>query len=208
MIGLLSRIFIKNREDVHDQNVRSAYGTLCSVVGICFNILLFAGKFFAGTVTGSVAITADAFNNLSDAGSSIITLLGFRFAGQEPDTEHPFGHGRIEYLAGLLVSLLIIIMGFELAKSSVAKIMHPEAVDTSAIAFVILLVSILVKAYMFFYNSSTGKKIDSAAMHATAMDSFSDSLATSVVLIAMLITKFTGVNLDAFGGIIVSLFIM
>lgn len=208
MISLLARIFIKNRDDVHDPDVRSAYGTLCSIVGICFNVLLFAGKFFAGTVTGSVAITADAFNNLSDAGSSIITLIGFRFAGQEPDTEHPFGHGRIEYLAGLLVSLLIIIMGFELAKSSVAKIIHPESVDTSAVAFVILIVSIAVKAYMFFYNSSTAKRIDSAAMNATAMDSFSDSMATSVVLITMIIAKFTGLNLDAFGGIAVSLFIL
>ncbi len=208
MITLLSKVFIKNRNDVHDPSVRQAYGMLCSIVGIIFNILLFAGKFTAGTLTGSVAVTADAFNNLSDAGSSIITLIGFNFAGHEPDTEHPFGHGRIEYLAGLMVSLLIIIMGFELAKSSVAKLIHPSAVDTSALAFIILAASILVKSYMFFYNSSTGKKIDSAAMKATAMDSFSDSIATAVVLVSMIITKFTGVNIDAAGGIAVSLFIL
>ena len=208
MISLLAGIFIKNRENLHDQQVRQAYGTLCSIVGICFNIFLFAGKFFAGTITGSVAITADAFNNLSDAGSSIITLIGFRVAGQEPDTEHPFGHGRIEYIAGLIVSILIILMGFELAKSSIAKIIHPEAVDTSMAAFIILAVSIAVKAYMYYYNHSTGQKIDSSAMKATAMDSFSDSLATTVVLISMLITKFTGLNVDAFGGIAVSLFII
>lgn len=208
MISLLSGLFIKDRENVNDPGVRQAYGMLCSIVGIIFNILLFTGKFLAGTMTGSVAITADAFNNLSDAGSSIITLLGFRLAGQEPDTEHPFGHGRIEYLAGLLVSIFIIIMGFDLAKSSLSKLIHPETVESSLVAFAVLIASISVKAYMFFYNSSTGKRINSAAMHATAMDSFSDSLATSVVLITMIINRFTGLNLDAIGGMAVSLFIL
>ena len=144
-------------------------------MGIGLNILLFAGKFFAGTLSGSVAITADAFNNLSDAGSSVVTLLGFRLAGKKPDPQHPFGHGRLEYVSGLIVAGLILLMGVELAKSSVEKILHPAAVDFSVIALVILAVSICVKLYMCLYNRRIGKKIRSAAMEATAADSLSDT---------------------------------
>lgn len=204
MITILSRIFIGNPED---EKGRKAYGTLCSIVGILLNIFLFAGKYFAGVISGSVAITADAFNNLSDAGSSFITLVGFLFAGKEPDLDHPFGHGRFEYISGFVVSMAILFMGFELMKSSVIKIIRPEPVDTSIIAMMILIVSILVKVYMAIYNHSIGKKIHSAAMAATAKDSLSDSLATSFVLISMLVLKYTGFNVDGICGVLVSLFI-
>ena len=137
-------------------------------MGIAFNILLFLGKFFAGTLSGSIAITADAFNNLSDAGSSFVTLLGFQLAGQKADSSHPFGHGRIEYLSGLGVAMLSLLMGVELAKSSLKKILHPQPVDSSLLVIVILCVSIGVKLYMFLYNRRLGKKLNSAAMQATA----------------------------------------
>lgn len=201
MITLLSRIFVRQTEEMER---RKAYGTLCSIVGICLNIVLFAGKYMAGLLSGSVAITADAFNNLSDAGSSIITLIGFLFAGKEPDLEHPFGHGRFEYLSGFLVSIAIILMGFELMKSSVAKIIHPEQIDTSYVAFGILVASILVKLYMALYNKKGAKIYNSPAMDATAVDSLSDSVATTVVMITMLIFRFTGINLDGFCGVIVA----
>ena len=201
MITLLSRIFVRQTEEMER---RKAYGTLCSIVGICLNIVLFAGKYMAGLLSGSVAITADAFNNLSDAGSSIITLIGFLFAGKEPDLEHPFGHGRFEYLSGFLVSIAIILMGFELMKSSVAKIIHPEQIDTSYVAFGILAASILVKLYMALYNKKGAKIYNSPAMDATAVDSLSDSVATTVVMITMLIFRFTGINLDGFCGLIVA----
>ena len=186
---------------------RKAYGTLCSIVGIVLNILLFAGKYLAGVLSGSVAITADAFNNLSDAGSSFITLVGFVFAGKEPDLDHPFGHGRFEYISGFVVSMAILLMGFELLKSSIGKVIAPEPVETGIVSMVILIVSIVVKVYMAIYNRNVGKKIGSAAMAATAKDSLSDSLATSVVLIAMLVMEYTQVPIDGICGVIVSLFI-
>lgn len=208
MITLLSKFFIKNKNDVEAPAVRKAYGILCGAVGIFLNLCLFAGKFFAGLLSNSIAITADALNNLSDAGSSLITLLGFQMAGQKPDIDHPFGHGRIEYISGLLVSIAIILMGFELVKSSIDKILHPEAVSSDPVIIVILIASICVKIYMVFYNSSISKKIASAAMKATATDSLSDSLATFVVLISTLIGKFTSVNIDGYCGIAVGLFIL
>lgn len=208
MVQLLARLFIKNYEQTDDPSVRQSYGVLCGGVGIGFNILLFIGKFLAGLISNSIAVTADAFNNLSDAGSSLITLIGFKMAGQKPDTEHPFGHGRIEYLAGLLVSLLILLMGVELVKSSGAKILHPEATDCTPVVAGILIASILIKLYMYLYNRSTGRKIDSAAMMATAADSFSDMLSTSVVLIATLIGKFTGLQIDGWCGLLVGFFIL
>ena len=149
MISLLAKKFIKNREDVTSPTVRQAYGMLCGIVGIGFNVLLFALKLIAGTLSGSIAITADAFNNLSDAGASIVTLLGFKLAGQKPDPEHPFGHGRLEYISGLIVSMVILLMGIELAKSAVEKILHPEAVEFTLLTGGILLASILVKLYMY-----------------------------------------------------------
>lgn len=207
MISLLARLWIRDRQDVKDPRVRQAYGVLCGGVGIFLNICLFAGKFVAGLLSGSIAVTADAFNNLSDAGSSVITLVGFRMAGAKPDSDHPFGHGRIEYLSGFLVAVVILIMAFELLKSSVDKILHPEPVDASVMVMVILLISILVKIYMCIYNRSVAKKIDSAAMAATAMDSLSDSVSTTVVLITTLIAYFTHVQIDGYCGVIVALFV-
>lgn len=205
MIKLLKKIFIKGDKDEASQ--RRALGVLCSGYGIFLNILLFALKFFAGAISKSIAITADAFNNLSDAGSSLISLIGFKFAGMKPDPEHPFGHGRIEYLSGLGISVAIIFVAFELFTSSIRKIFNPQEVDTSLIAIIILIVSICVKVYMFCYNRAIGKQINSAGMKATAMDSLTDSVATFVVLLSMLFTRFTSINIDGYCGVLVSLFI-
>ena len=207
MISLLARLFLKT-EGRDEAALRKEYGILCGAVGIALNVLLFAGKFFAGTLSGSIALTADAFNNLSDAGSSFVTLLGFQLAGQKPDSDHPFGHGRIEYLSGLAVSMLILLMGFELAKSSLDKILHPAPVDSSWLVIAILCVSIAVKLYMSFYNRSLGKKLNAPAMLATAADSLSDSVATTAVLIATLVGRFSGLMIDGWCGILVAAFIL
>mgnify|MGYP000592182363 CR=1 FL=1 len=208
MISLLARLFIKPDPAREEPETRRAYGVLCGIVGICLNVLLFAGKFLAGTLSGSIAITADAFNNLSDAGSSFVTLVGFQLAGQKPDSEHPFGHGRMEYVSGLAVSVLILLMGLELGKTSIEKILHPEPVDSSPLIFAILCASILVKLYMFLYNRRLGKKLASPAMEATAMDSLSDSVATAAVLIATLVGRFTGLEIDGWCGVLVAAFIL
>lgn len=208
MITFLASLFIKDSKNYKEPSVRQAYGVLSGAVGIGLNILLFFGKWLAGTISGSIAIIADAFNNLSDAGSSIITLIGFRLSGQEPDPEHPFGHGRMEYISGLLVSVAILVMGFELIGSSIGKLRSPEPIESSALVFGILIESILVKLYMFFYNHSLSKKIESAAMKATSVDSLSDTVATTLVLIATLISKYTGLLLDGWFGILVGLFIL
>ena len=208
MIELLAKWFIPHRDSMENGALRRAYGTLCGAVGIGLNILLFMGKFFAGQLSGSIAVTADAFNNLSDAGSSAVTLLGFRLAGKKPDTDHPFGHGRIEYISGLIVAGLILLMGVELAKSSFDKILHPEEVTFSALAVVILAVSVAVKLYMWFYNRRIGGKLRSAAMEATAMDSLSDAAATFAVLLATLVGKWTGLAVDGYVGLLVALFIL
>lgn len=207
MVTLLARIFIRDGEDTSSPRVRQAYGMLTGIVGILLNILLFAGKFLAGTISNSISITADAFNNLSDAGSSFVTLIGFKLAGAKPDPDHPFGHGRIEYISGLIVSGVILLMAFELIKDSIDKIIHPQAVEFSLIAILILVVSILIKIYMYYYNMSISKKIDSAAMKATAVDSLSDTLATTVVLIASIVAKYTGLQIDGYCGVLVGLFI-
>ena len=208
MITFLASLFIKDSKNYKEPSVRQAYGVLSGAVGIGLNILLFFGKWLAGTISGSIAIIADAFNNLSDAGSSIITLIGFRLSGQEPDPEHPFGHGRMEYISGLLVSVAILVMGFELIGSSIGNLRSPEPIESSALVFGILIASILVKLYMFFYNHSLSKKIESAAMKATSVDSLSDTVATTLVLIATLISKYTGLLLDGWFGILVGLFIL
>ncbi len=208
MVTLLSKWFIKDRENYSDPTVRRAYGTLCSMVGIFLNILMFAGKYIAGVISKSISITADAFNNLSDAGSSIITLFGFRLSGKAPDPDHPFGHGRIEYLSGLGVSIAIVVMGFELMKSSVEKILHPEPIEASLLAGGIMVASILIKVYMAVYNKGIGKKIDSAAMKSVAADSLSDTISTVVVLLSMIISHFTDINIDAYAGILVAALIL
>ena len=205
MVTLLAKIFIKDSEDKIKQ--REAYGMLCGVIGILFNVLLFIGKFLAGTLSNSIAITADAFNNLSDAGSSIVTLLGFKLAGAKPDTEHPFGHGRIEYVSGLVVAAAILLMGYELVRDSIGKIMHPEETEFTLLVAVILIASILVKLYMAYYNRAIGKKLDSAAMKAVATDSLSDTAATTVVLLASVFTHFTGIKIDGYCGLVVGLLV-
>ena len=208
MITLLARLFIKDRDKVADAAVRRAYGMLCSLTGIGLNVLLFLGKYLAGRLSGSIAMTADAFNNLSDAGSSVITLLGFRMAAKKPDPGHPFGHGRIEYLSGVAVSIIIIVVGVQLGLESIDKIMNPQPVDAGLLPMLVLVASICVKGYMFAYNRGIGRKINSPGMAATAMDSLSESIATSVVLISMLLSRFAGVNADGWGGIAVACFII
>ena len=208
MIAFLSKIFIKS-QNYECSDVREKYGILCGSVGIFLNLVLCAIKFIAGFASGSIAITADAINNLSDAGSSVITLFGFRLASQKPDSDHPFGHGRFEYISGLLVSILIIFMGFELVKSSISKIVHPEDMPVlSTLTITILIISILIKVYMALYNAKYSKKIHSAAMKAVSTDSISDCIATLVVLISMFISNFANFNIDGYCGLIVSLFII
>lgn len=206
MITCLAKFWI--RESDSEEKKRRVYGTLGAVVGIFLNICLFTGKYLAGFFSGSIAIMADAFNNLSDAGSSFISLIGFVFSGKKPDLDHPFGHGRIEYLAGLGVSFLILLMGVELAKNSVQKILHPVSVQISTLSIAVLSASILVKLYMAYYNHAIGKKIRSATMAATATDSLSDAVATTVVLLAMLFLAVTGINIDGYCGILVAVFIL
>lgn len=207
MITLLSKIFIKNREDTSSPEVRQRYGILSGAVGIFFNLLLFTGKFLAGSVSRSIAITADAFNNLSDAASSVITLIGFKLAGQKPDPDHPYGHGRIEYLSGLAVAAAILIMAFELLKSSVEKLLHPSETAFHPLVILCLLLSILVKGYMYLYNRSISRKIHSEAMLATAKDSLSDMVATSAVLLTTLLSHYAHIELDGWCGILVGIFI-
>ena len=208
MIELLARRLIRDHDHVNDPAVRRAYGVLCGCAGIALNLLLFAGKCLAGLISGSIAITADAFNNLSDAGASVVTLLGFKLAAQRPDRDHPFGHGRMEYVSGLVVSMVILLMGVELAKTSVEKILEPQPVEFSPLVAVILAVSIAVKLYMSHYNRAIGRKIGSAAMAATAADSLSDSLATTAVLLSTLAGHFWNVNIDGWCGAAVACFIL
>ena len=206
MISLLARFFCKS-DGKGPAQLRTAYGILCGAVGIGLNLLLFFGKFFAGTLSGSVAITADAFNNLSDAGSSVVTLLGFRIAAKAPDPGHPFGHGRAEYLSGLAVSMLILLMGVELAKESLNKILHPALVEFSWLVIGILAASICVKLYMAMYNRSLGKKLSAPALLAAAADSLGDCMSTSAVLVATLIGHYFQLPVDGWVGILVALFI-
>ena len=208
MLKFLAKLFIKTPREYDDPATRRAYGVLCGAIGILLNILLFAGKFIAGSLAKSVAVTADAFNNLADAGSSVITMIGFRLAGQKPDKEHPFGHGRFEYIAGLLVSAAIILMGVELLKTSVEKIIAPQAVEFSVLTAVILVFSVAVKIYMAVYNGSLGKKLASPALAAAAKDSLSDSIATAVVLVSSAVGHFLGINIDSWCGAAVAVFVL
>lgn len=208
MVTLLSRLFIRNRDQYDDPKVRAAYGRLCGGLGIFLNLLMTAGKIIAGHITGSISMVADALNNLSDAGSSVITLVGFKESEKAADEDHPFGHGRSEYISGLIVALLILLMGVELLKESITKVIHPAVVSTSLTTYLILAGSVLIKCYMAFYNSRIGRKIESPAMKAVATDSLSDTVTTSVVILTMIINQFAHVNLDAWGGILVSLIIL
>ena len=206
MITLLAKLF--RAEQLPDDRKRGFYGKLCGAVGIFLNLVLFSGKLAAGLISSSIAITADAFNNLSDAGSSVVSLVSFRLSEQKPDAEHPYGHGRVEYIAGLIISGVILVMAYELIKESVGKIRHPEATNWSPVVLVILIASILVKCYMAFYKRRVGGKIDSATLRATAADSLSDCLATTAVLIATLLKHFFSWKLDGWFGILVGLFIL
>ena len=208
MIDLLVKTFVKGSDRVQDPAVRQRYGALSGGVGIFLNLFLFAFKLLAGLVTASIAITADALNNLTDAASSVVTLIGFRLAGQEADEEHPFGHGRMEYLAGLVVSLLILLVGVELAKTSFDKILHPEPVDFSVLSAVILAAAVAVKLWMFFFNRRLSGRIGSAALAATAADSLSDAVATGVLLLGLLAGHFFQLPLDGWLGLGVACFIL
>ena len=199
---------IRRPEDGSDPAVRQAYGLLSGGVGIVLNLLLSAGKFVAGVLTGSIAVTADAFNNLSDAGSSVVTLVGFRMAAKRADDDHPFGHGRIEYLSGLAVAVAILVVGLELAKSSLEKVLHPVEVAFSWLSVGILCASILVKLWMFFFNRNLSRRIGSAAMRATATDSLSDAAATSAVLLGTLVGHFADLYIDGWVGVLVAVFIL
>ena len=204
---MLARVFLKP-EGKTEAQVRKGYGVLCGAVGVCLNLLLFLGKLLAGLASGSIAVVADAVNNLSDAGSSIVTLLGFHLAEQKPDHDHPFGHGRAEYLSGLVVAMLILLMGFELAQSSVGKILNPVPAEGGWRVTATLCAAIAVKVYMAFYNRRIGKRIGSTAMEAAALDSLGDCAATSVVLLASLVERYTDLVLDGWGGLLVALFIL
>ena len=208
MVSFLIKRLITAESSGEDPIVRKRCGTFSGLMGIILNLLLCAGKFIIGIITGAISITADAFNNLTDAASSIVTLVGFRLAGQKPDNDHPFGHGRIEYLAGLIISMLILLVGFELGKSSVEKIIHPEDVTFSWLAAGILIVSICVKLWMCLFNRALSKKIHSTALHATATDSLSDAIATTVILIGLVVGHFTKFHIDAWLGIAVAIFIL
>ena len=209
MLKLILSRFIKKGDSLGDPRVRYVYGTVCGIYGIFLNVLLFAAKLLAGLLSGSLAVTADAFNNLSDAGASAVTLIGFRLAVKKPDPDHPFGHGRIEYISGLIVSFIIILMGFELAKMSFEKLINPTKPDFSILTAVILVLAAAVKLYMSLYNRKYGKKIESTAMQATATDSLSDMVSTLVVLVSGIICHFTGfVYLDGICGMAVSVFIL
>lgn len=208
MTELLIRAFIRGGNNTQDPAVRQQYGLLSGVVGIVLNLLLTAGKLAAGLAASSIAVTADAFNNLTDAASSVVTLVGFRLAGQKADDGHPFGHGRMEYLAGLMVSLLILLVGLELGKSSLSAIFHPAQTSFSPLTLGVLAVSVLVKLWMCLFNRSLSRRIGSAAMEATAADSLSDAAATSVVLAGALAGHFAHIAIDGWLGLAVAVFIL
>ena len=208
MTKLLLRLFVKDYQNTENSRVRTAIGTLSGVTGIVCNVLLFLGKLIVGTLSGSVSITADAMNNLSDASGSIVTLLGFRVADKPADEEHPYGHARAEYLSGLAVAMLILLIGFELVKSSAEKIFHPAAVEFSALAAGVLIASIAVKLWMCLFNRKLGRLIDSTALQATSADSRNDCVTTSVVLLASVIEYFLDIRVDGFMGLAVAVFIL
>lgn len=208
MTDLLLRLFVKDYENISNSRVRAAIGAMSGWVGIACNLLLSLGKGIVGTLTGSVSIAADALNNLSDASGSIVTLIGFRLADKPADEHHPFGHARAEYLSGLAVAALILVIGFELVKSSAEKIIHPTPVEFSAVAAGVLVASIAVKLWMSLFNRKLGKKIDSTALLATSADSRNDCITTTAVLAAGLVQHFWGLPVDGYIGLCVALFIL
>ncbi len=207
MITILIHLFIKDAGQTDEAEVRRKYGLLSGITGIFFNILLFCAKLTAGLLSSSISVIADAFNNLSDAGSSIITMIGFQIAAQEADPDHPFGHGRSEYISGLIVSIIILVMAVELIRSSISRILHPETVLFSPVLLAVLFLSIVVKLYMYCYNQALSKRISSPALHATAADSLSDCFSPSAVLISAVISRFSGLHIDGWCGILVGILI-
>jgi len=208
MTNLLPRLFIRDYQNIENPAVRSAYGKLAGLVGIVCNILLCAAKLMVGMASGSVSITADAVNNLSDASGSVVTLLGFKLAERPADEDHPYGHARFEYLSGLAVAVLILVIGVELAKSSVEKILRPSPVEFSAALVIVLVLSILVKLWMAAFNRSLGRRIDSETLAATAADSRNDVLSTAAVLLACIVGRATDLPVDGYAGLLVALFIL
>ena len=208
MIQLIVRTFVKNYKDVENHHVREAYGKLAGIVGIISNIILFIIKFTVGILFKSISVTADAVNNLSDAGSSIITLIGFKLSGKPADAKHPYGHARMEYITGLAVSFIIILLGVQLIQTSFDKVLHPEESVFSYLTITVLIISILMKLWQGMFNKKVGKTIHSTALEATAADSINDVVATSAVLLSTIIAKWTGVNLDGYMGILVAVFIL
>ena len=209
MIKLLTRLFVKNSEDIKNPEVRSAYGNMSGIVGIFLNLCLFAAKMTAGIVSASISVVADAFNNLSDAGSSVVTFLGFKLASRPADKEHPFGHGRYEYVAGLGISVVILLVGIELLKSSIGKIISPDSsTEITLVSACILIASVAVKLWMYFFNKILSKKINSSALKATSLDSLTDCVATTIVLIGLVISNLTGLMIDGYLGAAVAIFIL
>lgn len=208
MTEFLVKKFVKNYESIQNPGVRTQYGVLSSIVGILCNVLLFGVKLLIGLAMHSIAVMADAFNNLSDAASSIISFVGVKMASKPADEEHPFGHGRMEYIAAFIVAFLVIQVGFSFLKSSVGKIRNPEEMAFELVPFLILILSVAVKLWMGLFNRRLGRRIDSKVMLAASADSFGDVLTTSVTIAAILISKLIGFNVDAYAGIIVSLIVM
>ena len=208
MINWIFKVFIKDYKNTADKNVRRKYGMLGGLVGIFLNVCLFVIKLFAGIFTSSIGIIADAFNNLSDAGSSVITHLGFKLSGKPADNDHPFGHGRIEYLSAMWVSIVILLVGFELLKSSFGKIISPDDIIFSKSSVIILIIAILVKIWMYIFNTAIGKTIDSQTLKAAAKDSLCDCISTVTVLAGLICSKLLNVNIDGYSGLIVALFIL
>ncbi len=208
MTNLLTRIFIGKNKDPRDPKVRGKYAALGGFTGIILNVLLFAGKLVMGLISRSVAIIADAFNNISDAGSSVVALIGFRLANKPVDKEHPLGHGRLEYVTGFIVDMLIILVGFELLTSSVDKILHPQLPTVGTITLIILSVAIFVKVWLFFFYRKIAKTINSAPLKAAAFDSLSDCIATTLVLVSSIVARAWGWRIDGYVGILVAVFIL
>ncbi len=208
MTNFLIRLFVGKNQDASDAKVRGRYASLAGFTGILLNVLLFIGKLTLGILAGSVAIVADAFNNISDAGSSIVTLIGFRLANKPVDKEHPLGHGRLEYVSAFIVDMLIVLVGFELLKSSVEKIVNPVLPKVGAMTVCLLAVAILVKLWLFFFYKKIGKTIRSSSIKASAFDSLSDCVATTLVLLSAIVARLTGVGIDGYAGILVAIFIL
>lgn len=208
MIKFLLKLFVKDYENISNSNVRESYGKFSSILGIFCNILLCSSKILVGILFNNISITADGINNLSDAGSSIITLIGFKLSNKPADKDHPFGHARIEYISGLMVSFIILFLGIELTKTSFLKILNPEPLNFSLSMLVVLIFSICIKLFMSIVNTNISKRISSATIKATAKDSLNDVVATSAVLISVIISKHTGLMLDGYIGVLVAVFII